>query len=201
MQSDRPWSKHRTQWKRPSSEGLDHQTGQLTARAAEAAAIAATTTAAAAVTATTTPVATAAAAAKATAAFTGTTETTATAATTATATTGRLLASFVDHQATTLHLKTIEGFDRCLRLIRVVHGHKTKATRTAGFLIHHNTSILNGTVYVKHFEQLRIGCAPRQIAYINLHPTILEPDQTKQHFKATGFQYTTKRTPYITGFV
>jgi hypothetical protein len=189
---------HRTQWKRPSSEGLDHLTGQSAARTAKAAAIAATTAAAITAAATTT-VAAASAASEATAAFTGTTETTATA--TAAATTGRLLTSFVDHQATTLHLKTIESLDRCLRLIRVVHGHKTKATRTAGFLIHHNTSILNGAVYVKHFEQLRIGCAPRQIAYINLHPTILEPDQTKQHFKATVSQYTTKRTPYITGFV
>src|SRR5438445_659946 len=77
-------------------------------------------------------------------------------------------ACFIDRQGSTVDLVPVEGRDRGLRLIAIVHLDKAKAFRAAGIPIHDDLGRLHRTVRHKQILQIAVGHLIGQVADIQL---------------------------------
>jgi hypothetical protein len=75
---------------------------------------------------------------------------------------------FVNLQGPAAEFLAIQGSHCLIRFCRIGHFNKSESARASGFPIGDNTHLFDCPVRLKRSAKLRLGCAVRQIAYIQI---------------------------------
>jgi hypothetical protein len=75
---------------------------------------------------------------------------------------------FVNLQGPAAEFLAIQGSHCLIRFGRIGHFNKSESARASGFPIGDNAHLFDGPVRLKQSAKLRLGCAVRQVAYVQI---------------------------------